>query len=57
LQNLLFVAERAGMHATARDLRFAIRSAEVELRQSESWTGPDEAMGTFFSRDDGKYAP
>jgi len=36
LQNLLFLAERAGMIATARDLRYAIRSAEVELRREAS---------------------
>ncbi|WP_424971682.1 hypothetical protein [Dinoroseobacter sp. S76] len=33
LRNLLYLAERSGLRATARDLRFAVRSAEVELRQ------------------------
>lgn len=33
LRNLLYLAERSGLQATARDLRFAVRSAEVELRQ------------------------
>ncbi|WP_424966845.1 hypothetical protein [Dinoroseobacter sp. S375] len=34
LRNLLYLAERSGLRSTARDLRFAVRSAEVELRQT-----------------------
>jgi hypothetical protein len=33
LANLAFVAERAGFTTTARDLRYALRSLEVELRE------------------------
>ncbi|WP_425090510.1 hypothetical protein [Tropicimonas sp. S265A] len=39
LFNLSFVAERAGFALTARDLKFAIRSLEVEMRE-QSDRGP-----------------
>lgn len=57
LENLLFLAERAGFSATARDLRYAIRSAEVELRQHAV---PMRKIGWDpfrISRDGGKQRP
>lgn len=57
LQNLLFLAERAEMHSTARDLRFAIRSAEVELRQAPGQSMPVLDCVTRISRDDGRPDP
>lgn len=57
LHNLLFLAERADMHSTARDLRFAIRSAEVELRHGPGNSMPVLDCVTRISRDDAVREP
>lgn len=57
LENLLFLTERAGFNATARDLRYAIRSAEVELRQSAIPLREIGWESCRISRDGGKQRP
>lgn len=52
LENLLFLVARAGMTATARDLRFAIRSAQVELAHRGGGTQVGSGGPLRFSRDE-----